>query len=587
MAAVALPQRDDDSSLAQSREAAPRGDRGASRRKRLAALAEDGAEPQGSGDARGSAAAARKRARSATPPSRAVAKYARGEAVSASKERDKKLRREIEEREARFDEAARAAAATEVLLPERRGFLAARAPGERTFQYSQEDIAEALDMRTRRKIFDLKLSTFAPYAVDYTRNGRFLLLGGRRGHLALMDWHDLALKTEVHVRETVRDVQFLHNESLFAVAQRRCVYIYDKNGLEVHCLRNHVEPTQLVFLPYHFLLVSAGKTGYIKWQDTSTGALVAEWPTKLGECDVLTQNPANAIVCAGHSNGQVTMWSPNVSTPLVRMLAHRTQVRCMAVDPAGRHMVTAGLDGQMRVWDLRTYKELHAYYTLRPAAALSISQTGLLAVGAGSHVTVWRDALSRKATSPYVVHELRGREVSDLRFCPFEDVLGVGHSGGFSSVVVPGAGEPNFDTFEANPMESKKEQREDVVQRLLDKVPPTMITLDTNVVGGVDRANPATLRAEREAQQDAAADAKPPVPEGDIDALPPGKRKALQRWLQRRKNIRDKAKERKRAEIAEQRRAREEQEREAKRVASGLPAKSALDRFKKKRAGKV
>ena len=41
----------------------------------------------------------------------------------------------------------------------------------------------------------------------------------------------------LQVRETVRDVQFLHNEQFFAAAQKKYVYIYDKRGLEVHCLR--------------------------------------------------------------------------------------------------------------------------------------------------------------------------------------------------------------------------------------------------------------------------------------------------------------------------------------------------------------
>lgn len=41
----------------------------------------------------------------------------------------------------------------------------------------------------------------------------------------------------VQVKETVRDVHFLHNEQFFAVAQRKYVYIYDKRGIEVHRLK--------------------------------------------------------------------------------------------------------------------------------------------------------------------------------------------------------------------------------------------------------------------------------------------------------------------------------------------------------------
>ena len=39
------------------------------------------------------------------------------------------------------------------------------------------------------------------------------------------------------VRETLRDVQFLHNDQFFAAAQKKYVYIYDKRGIEVHCLK--------------------------------------------------------------------------------------------------------------------------------------------------------------------------------------------------------------------------------------------------------------------------------------------------------------------------------------------------------------
>ena len=38
--------------------------------------------------------------------------------------------------------------------------------------------------------------------------GRFLLLGGKKGHLATMDWQNKKLGCEVHVQETVRDVRY-------------------------------------------------------------------------------------------------------------------------------------------------------------------------------------------------------------------------------------------------------------------------------------------------------------------------------------------------------------------------------------------
>ena len=49
----------------------------------------------------------------------------------------------------------------------------------------------------------------------------------------MTDWMSGTLKCEVQVKETVRDISFLHNETLFAAAQKKYVYIYDNQGLEV------------------------------------------------------------------------------------------------------------------------------------------------------------------------------------------------------------------------------------------------------------------------------------------------------------------------------------------------------------------
>lgn len=61
------------------------------------------------------------------------------------------------------------------------------------------------------------------------------------------------------------------------------MYIYDANGIELHCLRDSIEPKYLEFLPYHYLLVSASKLGFVQYLDISVGKTIAEVKTKRGE----------------------------------------------------------------------------------------------------------------------------------------------------------------------------------------------------------------------------------------------------------------------------------------------------------------
>lgn len=43
------------------------------------------------------------------------------------------------------------------------------------------------------------IADLGPYTVDYNSNGVFMLLGGRKGHLAMMDWKKSRLMMEFQV----------------------------------------------------------------------------------------------------------------------------------------------------------------------------------------------------------------------------------------------------------------------------------------------------------------------------------------------------------------------------------------------------
>jgi len=437
-------------------------------------------------------------------------KYERPEVFTSQikKVKSKRLRSDLNRMSKQQQEAAESAARAEILLTETEGFLEPENALEKTYKFTQHHMKNVVDMNTQAKMLDLKLPQFSPYNLRWTKNGRHLIIGGRKGHVSVIDTLRNEQQTEILVQETVRDVSFLHNHSMFAVAQKKHIYIYDENGSEVHRLRSHIQPEKIEFLPYHFLLASVGKGGWLKYQDTSTGDLVSEHRTKLGPCDTMTQNPWNAVMCLGHLNGTVTMWSPSCNKPLVKMFCHGAPVKAITVDRQGHHLVTGGLDGKVSIWDIRTYKKLHSYHSPRPPMSLDLSQRGLLAVSSGYQVQIWKDALTSKQTSPYMRHGRPGDELASVRFRPFEDVLALGHTSGVQTIIVPGAGAANYDAFEANPFENSRQRRETEVHSLLEKIQPEMIVLEPNMIGGVDTADLETIQKEREEEM-AAKDTKP------------------------------------------------------------------------------
>jgi U3 small nucleolar RNA-associated protein 7 len=51
---------------------------------------------------------------------------------------------------------------------------------------------------------------------------------------------------------------------------------------------------------------------------------------------------------------------------------------------------------------------------------------------------VYRDCIQNTADAPYLSYKGNSGGVSQVKFCPYEDVLGVGAERGFSSILVPG-----------------------------------------------------------------------------------------------------------------------------------------------------
>ncbi|XP_059439109.1 probable U3 small nucleolar RNA-associated protein 7 [Corylus avellana] len=434
-----------------------------------------------------------------------INKYLRGGAVNLKGLEDKKLRGQLAHRENLFGKSAKAAAKYEKwLMPSEGGYLEADGPVEKTWRIKQEDIGRAVDISSARNQHDVILPEFGPYTMDFTSSGQHMAVAGRKGHLAVVDVKNLAVRKEFQVRETVRDVVFLHHQLFFAAAQKKYTYIYRPEGVEVHCLKEHGAVLRLQYLKNHFLLASINNYGQLHYEDVSMGAMVNNIRTGLGRTDVMRVNPYNGVVALGHSGGTVTMWKPTSSAPLVKMLCHHGPVSALAFHPSGHLMATAGKDKKIKLWDLRKFEVLQTFPG--HAKTLDFSQKGLLACGTSSFVQILSDLSESRNYSKYMAHSMvKGYQINNVLFRPYEDVLGIGHSMGWSSILIPGSGEPNFDSWVANPFETNKQRGEKEVHLLLDKLPPETIMLDPSKIGTVKpaRKREKPTKKEREAEMEA------------------------------------------------------------------------------------
>ena len=200
------------------------------------------------------------------------------------------------------------------------------------------------------------------------------------------------------------------------------------------------------------------------------------------------------------------MWTPNMaSKPVVKILAHLSApVTSLAVSRCGRYMTTTGKDARFKVWDIRNqYKCMYDYFTPTPATSSDFSDTGLISLGFGNEVQIWKNTLNEKQKAPYMKHRLPKRDwgLHCTQFVPYEDVLGICHDMGYSSIVVPGSGLANFDAYEANPFESSKQRRETLIHGLLEKLDPNTISLKVDTIGHVDTAAPE-VRAKEDREEE-------------------------------------------------------------------------------------
>jgi U3 small nucleolar RNA-associated protein 7 len=146
----------------------------------------------------------------------------------------------------------------------------------------------------------------------------------------------------------------------------------------------------------------------------------------------------------------------------------------------------------------------------------------------------------------------------------------------YTTLLAPGAGEPNIDTFAANPFESSKQRREAEVRSLLDKLSPEMISLDPTFVGSID-TDAAVLQKEQAALAAAAnTREKPPVKAKNKMR---GRSKIAKKLQKKQSNVVDAGVLKLREKRAAEREAAKSEQEESKKAKASEGAPSALAKF--------
>jgi WD40 repeat protein len=129
--------------------------------------------------------------------------------------------------------------------------------------------------------------------------------------------------------------------------------------------------------------VAVGLAGRLEVR-TLAGDLVRALPVREGEVQALAFSADGTRLCSGGQNNALTVWDPEVPTPLHVLTGTTFPVRAVAVSPAGR-LASATGDNNIRTYLLADGSDLSTW--LQQASALAFSgEPSLLAGGADGAV---------------------------------------------------------------------------------------------------------------------------------------------------------------------------------------------------------
>lgn len=338
-------------------------------------------------------------------------------------------------------------------------------------KYTQDYLKKNVNLYLAEKAIKLDLNhSISGYKTCYNENGSHSLIYNKEGYMASFDTQKLNLQFELSNNEPIYNACYLHNEEYIAVAHKN-LFIYNNNGQELHCVRKIQNINHMEFLPNHFLLGNItyfrGKNK-LEYLDTSIGEIIAS--LELVNNPITTCN-FDGIICLGNHDGTIDLRAPKQNNPLMKVKAHKN---IKEIKTTYNKLFVSTQDPLLKVFDLRNY--FKPLYTIKDVFVnkMAISGTEKLAINSYKNIQI---IFENKLVQKIPLNSM----VESLCYHPFEDILTVSTKFSYENFIIPNSCNHGYNADVISPYMTRKEKRELEVKKLLEKIPPDLISYNSTI----------------------------------------------------------------------------------------------------------
>jgi len=201
-------------------------------------------------------------------------------------------------------------------------------------------------------------------------------------------------------------------------------------GKEISSWPGHTDDvTQAAFTADSKLLVTAGKDGTLRWWDIAKGKELGKIAVRKPASTLAVSPDGRRAVAVCRGEGTLRRFDLKAGRELPLADGHTNRIEQLAFLPDGSRLLTASLDGTLRVWDLLTRRNVLTWTPTHMSLNwLAISPDGNLAATAGYNdgiICVYEIASGkemRSFTPPFQV-------VGGIAFAPTGSTLAAGGTG--------------------------------------------------------------------------------------------------------------------------------------------------------------